>query len=83
MPRGKTPSLIGSSLGRPDRTTCGRSTPCSRCGEDIAKGVLCYDVPQPSKPFAYPRRFCATCFANVLEQTSRDLAELRQLAANA
>lgn len=79
MAKGKTPSLIGSSLGRPSKQTCGRSTPCSRCGEAIAKGNECYDVPQPTKPHASTRRFCADCFKGVLEQTSRDLEELLAL----
>lgn len=79
MPRGKTPSLIGSSLGRPEKKTCGKSTPCSRCAVDIPKGADCYDVPQPLKPHSSTRRFCPGCFANVLEQTRRDLAVLEAL----
>lgn len=76
MPKGKTPSLIGSSLGRPRKKTCGRETPCSRCHERIAKGEDCYDVPQPQKPHSSTRRFCARCFRRVLKQTKRDVAEL-------
>jgi hypothetical protein len=83
MARGKTPSLIGSSLGRPTKQTCGRNTPCSRCGEGIPKGKDCYDVPQPAKPHSSTRRFCTGCFNTVLEQTSRDLDELRALCADA
>ena len=40
MAKGKTPSLIGSSLGRPNKKTCGRETPCSRCHVGIAKTAL-------------------------------------------
>lgn len=76
MARGKTPSLIGSSLGRPSKTTCGRRTPCSRCREDIFKGVDCYDVPRPTKSHSSTRRFCVGCFTEVLEQTGRDLEGL-------
>lgn len=79
MPKGKTPSLIGSSLGRPSKVTCGRSTPCSRCGQDIAKGQECYDVPQPLEPHSSTRRFCQACFRDVLERTKRDVAELERL----
>ena len=79
MVRGKTPSLIGSSLGRPSKKTCGRLTPCSRCGEDIAKYEDCYDVPQPKKPHSSTRRFCAACFDGVLEQTNLDLENLKAL----
>lgn len=79
MPKGKTPSLIGSSLGRPSKKTCGKKTPCSRCHADIPKGEECYDVPQPTKPHSATRRFCADCFADVLEQTRQDLEKLEAL----
>lgn len=73
MPRGKTPSLIGASLGRPKQVASGRRSACSRCHQDILKGATCYDVPQVNKPHSATRRFCQTCFDNVLEQTRRDL----------
>lgn len=79
MIRGKTPSLIGSSLGRPAKETCGRRSPCSRCGKDIIKGTDCYDIPQPLKPHSRTRRFCRACFEKVLEQTKCDLEELGDL----
>ncbi len=79
MPRGKTPSLIGSSLGRPRKETCGRETPCSRCKKPISKGEDCYDVPQPQKPHSATRRFCADCFVGVLEQSKLDLEKLEAL----
>lgn len=79
MPKGKTPSLIGSSLGRPRSAVAGRSSPCSRCHEDIPMGEKCYDVPQPQKKFASTRRFCSTCFRDVVEQTKQDLAEVEAL----
>ena len=80
MTKGKTPSLIGSSLGRPCKQTCRRETPCSRCRASIAMGDDCYDVPQPSKPHSSKRRFCTECFDGVLEQTRRDLEQLVVLA---
>lgn len=79
MPKGKTPSLIGSSLGKPAKATSGKKCECSRCHADIVKGEECYDVPQPLKPFSVKRRFCRGCFVNVLEQTKRDLAEIGNL----
>ena len=79
MPRGKTPSLIGSTLGRPAKRTCGRKTPCSRCRLNIKKGDVCYDVPQLRKPHSTTRRFCAKCFGGVLKQTREDLDKLEAL----
>ncbi len=79
MPKGKIPSLIGSSLGRPRKETCGRETPCSRCRRCIVKDEDCYDVPWPLKPHSSTRRFCAECFKDVLEQTKRDVEKLEEL----
>jgi len=42
-------------------------------------GENCYDVPQPQKKFARTRRFCATCFRAVVQQTRQDLAEMEGL----
>ncbi len=81
MPKGRTPSLIGSSLGRPRKETCGRKTPCSRCKQPILKGEDCFDVPQPQKPHSATRRFCADCFAGVLEQTKSDVNEIESQLA--
>ena len=79
MPKGKAPSMIGSTLGRPVKKICGRRTPCSRCRVDILKGDQCYDVPQLRKPHSATRRFCATCFGGVLTQTRHDLEKLEVL----
>ena len=79
MPKGKTPSLIGSTLGRPAKKTCKRKTPCSRCRADIKKGDVCYDVPQLRKPHSTTRRFCERCYDAVLKQTRGDLEELETL----
>jgi len=76
MSKGKTPSLIGSSLGRPQRATAGKKCACSRCKDPITMGGVCFDVPQPSKPFSKTRRFCEPCLALVLAKTREDLDEL-------
>ena len=82
MPRGSTPSLIGSSLGRPRKETCGRKTPCSRCKQSISKGEGCYDVPRPQKSHSSTRRFCFTCYRNVLEKTKADINALEEELAD-
>lgn len=79
MPKGRTPSLIGSGLGRPDAVTAGRESPCSRCDGPISRGEKCYDVQQPLKPFSATRRFCASCFASVITQSRRDLDKASRL----
>lgn len=79
MSKGKTPSLIGSSLGRPQLATAGKRCNCSRCKGEILMGDTCFDVPQPSKTFSSTRRFCRECFTQVLAQTRKDLSELEAL----
>lgn len=76
MPRGKTPSLIGGSLGKPVATTAGRRCSCSRCDATIAMSEACFDIPQPSKKFQASRRFCRSCYREVLAQTRKDLEKL-------
>jgi hypothetical protein len=78
-PKGKTPSLIGGSLGRPERVTAKGTCKCSRCKEKLAKGAVTFMVPQPGKTFSSPRRFCAGCFTLVLAKTHEDLAALDTL----
>lgn len=76
MPKGKTPSLIGGSLGRPVAATAGKRCSCSRCDSQIVMGESCFDIPQPSKKFRDTRRFCQRCFKDVLAQTRQDLEQL-------
>jgi uncharacterized 2Fe-2S/4Fe-4S cluster protein (DUF4445 family) len=77
--KGKTPSLIGSSLGRPVAATAGKKCACSRCDAVLVKGDRCIDVPQPNKPFNSSRRFCVDCFAQVLARTKADVTALEAL----
>lgn len=78
MPKGKTPSLIGSSLGRPAKKVSGKRCSCSRCRGDIIKNEACFDIPQPQKPHSSTRRFCLECFTNVLQKTRDDLEEMEK-----
>lgn len=78
MPRGKTPSLIGGSLGRPKQAVAKKLCRCSRCKEEILQHQRCYDIPQPGKPFSATRRFCSQCLALVLTQTRQDLQTLEE-----
>jgi len=82
-PKGKTPSLIGGSLGRPELVTAKGTCKCSRCKEKLAKGDVTFMVPQPGKTFSSPRRFCVGCFTSVLAKTREDLAALDTLLPSA
>lgn len=78
-PKGKTPSLIGSSNGRPKRITVERRSECCRCHKDICPGQDCFGIPKASSGFSSIKRYCKECFQNVIAQTYRDLEEIIKL----
>jgi hypothetical protein len=77
-PKGKTPSLIGSTNGRPVKVDVKRSSECCRCGDVLKAGSLCIGIPK-TDAFGTVRRFCPECFENVLQQTASDLEEAKGL----
>ena len=78
-PRGRTPSLIGSTNGRPVRIEVKKRCACQRCKEDIEAGEDCFGIPKLGTAFSNKQRFCALCFKAVLDQTRRDLSEIEKL----
>jgi len=79
MPKGKTPSLIGFSNGRPNRVEVLRKSQCFRCGCDILVGADCFNIPKKSAGFTKECRYCKNCYENVLEQTRADFESLKSL----
>jgi hypothetical protein len=75
-PRGKTPSLIGSTLGTPRRGLVKGRSHCKRCKVPILKGGECYEIPQLGGSFSNYRRYCDDCFRSILEKTKSDLDAL-------
>ena len=73
MIKGKTPSLISGSSGKPKFVEALKKSQCKRCGFPIAKGQKCVDVPNPRASFSSSRRFCPDCFGSILKQTKIDL----------
>jgi hypothetical protein len=78
-PKGKTPSLIGSTNGRPKRVTVERKSECNRCKDDIHPGNDCFGIPRLGSGFSNLKRYCKECYSRVLEQTEKDLADLKIL----
>jgi len=72
-PKGKTPSLIGSTLGKPRKGLVERESHCKRCDAVISKGIECYEIPQLGGSFSSYKRYCDTCFRSILVQTQADL----------
>ena len=78
-PKGKTPSLIGLSNGKPVRVCVSRKSECSRCKCGIAAGEDCFGIPKSGNGFSKIKRYCNTCFDNILNKTAQDLEEIRKL----
>jgi hypothetical protein len=77
-PKGKTPSLLSVSTGAPTVHTCGKATPCDRCGEKVLKGQSCFQIPKMKSGFTGHPIFCITCTTDVIEQTKTELAALEE-----
>jgi hypothetical protein len=75
-PRGKIPSLIGSTLGTPRKTVTDGTSECKRCEERILKGTECFEIPQLGGSFSNYKRYCDPCFKSILERTKADLDAL-------
>ena len=78
-PRGRNPSLIGGTNGRPKRAEAKKRCKCFRCQSPIEMEEVCFDIPKVGGAFSTTKRFCRSCFQNVLKQTTNDLDELRNL----
>lgn len=75
-PKGKVPSLIGSTLGTPRKTVTDGTSKCKRCGGSVLKGTECYEIPQLGGSFSNYKRYCDGCFESILERTRADLDAL-------
>lgn len=78
-PKGKTPSLIGFSSGRPCRVTVKRKSKCNRCGSNIETDQDCFGIPKTGGGFTVTKRHCKSCFKNIIQQTYKDLEEIENI----
>jgi ribosomal protein S27AE len=76
--RGKIPSLITGSSGRPNQVVAKRRRQCSRCSSDILLNEMCFEIPKVGGGFANKKTFCVNCFKEILGQTKKDIAELEK-----
>ncbi|MBT4384533.1 hypothetical protein HOD30_02170 [Candidatus Peregrinibacteria bacterium] len=77
--RGKTPSLITASSGRPEKSQAKKLRNCTRCKEAIVKGTDCFLIPKKSGGFTSKKSFCNECFREILEQSKKDLGLFEEL----
>lgn len=78
-PRGRVPSLIGGTNGRPVRDEVKRKSHCYRCDAEILGGGSCIAIPDLSTAFGSKRRVCDDCYQAILNKTAADLEALRYL----
>ncbi len=78
-PKGKTPSLIGGSNGRPRLADVKRLSHCYRCDDDLLSGTTCVEIPELGGGHSSARRVCDECYGLILDQTRADLEAARQL----
>lgn len=76
--RGKIPSLITGSSGRPIKVIAKRRRPCCYCPNEILLSEACFEVPKIGTGFSSKKTYCLNCFISVLEQTKKDLNNLEQ-----
>ena len=77
-PKGKTPSLLTQTTGKPTIHTCKRKTVCSRCNEDIVAGNRLFKIPKLKSGFTAQKPYCLKCFGLILAQTKEDLLTLEK-----
>lgn len=79
IPKGKTPSLVGFSNGRPCKVDVLRKCECCRCCAELLVGADCFNIPKKSAGFTKECRYCMDCYTKIIEQTQIELTELKNL----
>jgi len=75
-PKGKTPSLLSMSTGKPTVYTCKQKTKCSRCKNEITMGQDCFKIPKMSAGFSSKKMFCIECTDLIVQQTKTEISKL-------
>ena len=75
-PKGKTPSLLSMSTGKPLIYICKKKSKCSRCKDDIKKDQNCFQIPKASSGFTSKKIFCIACTIEIVTQTKKEIAKI-------
>ena len=78
-PKGKTPSLISACNGKPTVAVASRKSTCKRCNCAIVQNEECFVIPHKGSGFTIKNRYCKSCFTEIIDQTQKDLNELKEL----
>jgi len=76
--RGKTPSLLTGSSGKPSVAQAKQQRNCKRCSSKIIMGESLFEIPKIGGGFSQKKPFCKLCFNEILEQTQKDLDLLKE-----
>ena len=76
--RGKTPSLLTGSSGKPSVAEAKKQRNCKRCNSIIKMGESLFESPKIGGGFSQKKSFCKLCFSEILEQTQKDLDLLKE-----
>tara|TARA_B100000519_G_C13968786_1_gene308898 strand:+ start:288 stop:530 length:243 start_codon:yes stop_codon:yes gene_type:complete len=77
--RGKVLSLLSGCNGKPKKNIVKRSRTCHRCKSKMVKDQTCYEIPKTGLGFSKARPYCKNCFDDVIQQTQKELDELKGL----
>ncbi len=75
-PKGKTPSLLSMSTGKPLTYICKRESKCSRCKNKITKNQNCFQIPKASAGFTSKKMYCIACTMEIITQTKKEIANI-------
>jgi hypothetical protein len=75
-PKGKTPSLLSLSTGKPSIDSANNQKRCSRCKTTILKGQKYFQIPKSEAGFTKQKPFCLACFKKILDKTKKEIEEL-------
>ncbi len=77
--KGPIPSLITLSNGKPEKVVIKKKSKCSRCHIEITIEMPCFGIPKSKAGFKSTKRHCKSCFAEILNQSQKDLDEAKNL----
>lgn len=73
--RGKIPTLLSGSSGKPSIVEAKKMRECRRCKCSIKLREKLFEIPKTGG-FAGKKSFCMSCFREILDQTQKDLGAL-------
>jgi hypothetical protein len=76
--RGKIPSLISRSNGKPNLVTATRKRTCKRCQCLINAGQKLFEYPKSGNGFSNLQPVCLSCFKEIIDQTESDLLKIKE-----